>query len=1164
MFRVLKNIFRKKKTAQAEKTEFTTYRAAEAGFSLVREDGGVAFFLENGEEALFRVRNLILTGPEVSRRERAGALASVYKFSADFSVTCIKSDSEIDFSQSAKIKKAESIKGYGGRQGLDIQIYFGSELVRYLIELDEDCQLLDFKETSYHEPKSVKIPSLEQMVDFLERVVKPNRTVFNCLLRLARHCENKTITQVVNFIKDNFYTCPELLDCDITPLNEALHNKGFIINTNILAATCILVDIFTKELTENQLKTVLTQKHTVKISPLGYKAVEAFFADEETSGQEELIEEVSQFLTDTIKQRTFRSTVRDIAEDGGSEETASILSRLLELVSEKEDPIFEGSALCSLFVAYGKKVTPGTLSAFCLYADLKAKIIDEDLIEQFLPETYLREHSLYSMLAVGRAFGLNLIGLTLTAQRYEDTLYDFNKLLSLTDKGAVASFLDTQSGLAKVLYIKDGKELQKICAKNYSFSGSVLIGLPILDKVSPLDMSAFLQKGLPLLSCFINEEKELRWAVFSARQVGEVPFSVVGRNGFIDGYQAYRFHNRVVGRIIKTSAEKLVGKVNIAAAYTDEKGNLTYRFIAEVENTDSLAGPSDSNLTFAGKVAEFPRLKGLLGRIFESSKEILAGLAPNEVVLDPNLEACLKGSEGILGQDASLVSVAKDKDTLNILRGWLRSEEFITSLESSVGRLACWRLSLILGSEDYDLLGDLQLAPQLIEALSRPELSRVATMVIIYGLLNKPGSIFNSQQLLWNPSRLRQQIQKELLAALDKGSEIEGALACRLLAGSALTTVKDSANCSATKLRSLLSSRHLGVAAAEGLAELSLCLGVHFPTEVACEGWNRADIADTWEAQAAKEAAERVRRWLDDPHKDSQEKALEAPALANIRGEEPKIKLLGRYMIKVDGAFQREDPSQTRPYVILPPNFANVQRQKLVAAWHSFLVARNLPLSSRQYGMNLFDSFCHYLPGYETTSNNEVALRELDIFPLPGGRRLEPGSDPFFIKLASLIPPSLRADEFEAASLPVICRCPYGTEEGEAVDLGTCEVFNVDNGEWLPFVDFRFCMALHLNAENRVLYETLGYIYSKVIKAKQDDYGLAINDRQTQGLISADSKENISAEQKRKVCLTLENLAANLAETFGLKKEQNSQVVNILLGLRKKSRYKLPSYLEGR
>ncbi len=1164
MFRVLKNIFRKKKTAQAESNMFTGYKATEAGFSLLRDaDGGVVFCLGNEAQPFFRVRELILNQPEVSQRERAGASASVYKFSADFLVTCIKSVADIDFTQPLKIEKTECIKGYGGRQGLDIQVRFGSESVRYLVELDEDCPVLDFTETCSHEPKSIKIPSVAQMVDFLATVVKPNRTVYSCLLGLMRHSQNESILETVYFIRDNFADSQDLLNCDIVALNDSLHHKGLLINANILAATCILADIFAKKLSKNELKTSLDKKHTVKISPLSYRAVEVFFTENEATEQDKDIKEVCNFLGITIKQRTFRSTVCDIAEDGGSEETAAVLHRLLELVPEKEDPAFEQCALCSLFEAYGKKITPGTLSAFCLYTDLKAKIIDEDLIEQFLPETYLSEHSLYSMLVVGRAFGLNLVGLTLTGDKCEDTLHDFSKLLSLSNKGALASFLDTQSGLAKNLYVKDSKELQKLCAEKYSFSGCIIIGLPILEKVSTLDMSVFLQKGLPLLSCFIDEQKRLRWTIFSARQVGEVPFSVVGRHGFIEGYEAYRFHNRVVGRIIKSSADKLVGKVNIVAAYTDEKGAISYRFIAKADSAESFVAPPESGLTFTGEIAEFPRFKGFMGRVYESSQKLLAGLVQDENVLEPSLEACFKGSQVALSEDVSLVSIAQDKDALAILRRLFRSEEFVVSLEGAVERFACWRLSILLGSEKHELHGNLQLAPKLIEALKMPTLSQVAAMMVIYGIFNKPGSILNSQQILWNPAQLRRKMQDGLFAILGNCSEAEGQVACRLLAAAPLIAVKDSCDRSADKLRSLLNNRQFGRAAAEALAWLSLSLGVHFPAEVVCEGWERADIVDLLEAEAAEEAAERVRLWLDDPNKDSKEKTLEAPALANIRGEEPKIKLLGRYMIKVDGAFQRENAAQSRPYLILPPNFANVQRQKLVAAWHNFLAARNMSLSNREYGMNLFDSFCNYLPGYESTSNNEVAVRELDIFQLPGGRRLEPGSDPFFIKLASLIPPPLRTDEFEASSLPVICRCPYGTKDGEAIDLGTCEVFNVDNGEWVSFVDFRFCMALHFSADNRILYETLGYIYAKVIKAKQADCGFDPEIKHSEGLISADNKEIVPAEQRRKVCLTLENLAANFAETFALKKEQNAKVVTILLGLRKNSRYKLPSFLES-
>ena len=98
--------------------------------------------------------------------------------------------------------------------------------MRYLVELDEDCPVLDFTETCSHEPKNIKIPPVAQMVDFLTTVIKPNRTVFSCLLGLVRHSQNEHVLETVNFIRDNFADCQELLDCDIATLSESLHNDS--------------------------------------------------------------------------------------------------------------------------------------------------------------------------------------------------------------------------------------------------------------------------------------------------------------------------------------------------------------------------------------------------------------------------------------------------------------------------------------------------------------------------------------------------------------------------------------------------------------------------------------------------------------------------------------------------------------------------------------------------------------------------------------------------------------------------------------------------------------------------------------------------------------------------------------------------------------------------
>lgn len=1164
MFRVLKNIFRKKKTALAENTEFTEYKAAEAGFSVLREGEGAVFRLEQEDKALFRIGSLILNKPEFSQRERAGSPVFVYKFSSDFVVTCIPSEDNIDFTQECHIQKAEIIKGYGGRQGLDIKANFGSGQMRYLIEVDEGCPILDFCETSSHELKSVDVPSVEEMTASVSAIIKQDRTVSGCLYGLLRRSDNRRVLEVIEFIKEHFGAHEKFLNSDTSEASKLLEAKGLVINANILTATCILADIFLEKLTKSVLQKNLEQKRTIKVSPWGIKAAVAFFTENGEELQEKELKEAYRFLADTIKERTFRSTVCDIVEDGGSEETAVVLKKLLEFVPENEEFNFKQCALCSLFEAYGKQTAPGTISAFCLYADLKAKLIDEALIEQFLPETYLSEHSLYAMLAVGRAFGLNLTGLTLTGKNCEDALHDFSKLLSLTDKGALASFLDTQDGSIKVLYVKDSRELQKLCAENYSFTGCIIIGLPVIEKVSTLDMATFLQKGLPLLACFADDKKSLRWSVFNARQIGEAPFSVVGRHGFIDGYTVYRFYNRVVGRIIKCKADDLVGRTNVAAAYVDEKDNRSYRFVAKIDSVDSLAAPSDSGLTFVEEIVEFPRFKGLLSSIYESSKETLAGLTPTETEGCHRLECCFTSAQSVLTEAITLESVAKNQTILNILRRVLDSADFYTALDGAVERFACWRFSILLGAKDRELPVHLQLGSKLIDALQIAPLSKVATMIIIYGVFSKPGSIFNSQQMFWNPARLRGKIQELLSVLIDSESDSVGAMACRLLASSIFAATKDSYERSVTKLRELLNNPKLEQAAAEALTRLTLTLSAHFPAEVDCEGWERVDVVDALEAEAAEQAAEQVRRWLDDPDKDSQAKTLEAPALANIRSEEPKIKLLGRYMVKVDGAFQKESVSVSRPYLILPPNLANVQRQKLVAAWHNFLTVRNLPLSDQEYGMNIFDNFCNYLPGYEETSHNEVLVRELDIFELSGASKLQPGTDPFFIKLASLIPPPTCADEFDTAVLPIICRCPYGTKEGDAVDLGACEIFNAESGEWVPFMDYRFCLALHLDDENRILYETLGNVYSKVMASKLAKITPQIADTKDKNMISVGSRELVPTEQKRKVCLTLENLAANLAQNFSFTGEEAQKTVTILLGLRKSSLYKLPSYLEGR
>ncbi|MGM9998909.1 MAG: hypothetical protein ACI38Q_05905 [Candidatus Bruticola sp.] len=1169
MFRVIKNIFRKKNAELVENAHFTEYTAAEAGFCVFREGEGISFALGQSRIPVFRVDGQILISePELSKREREGASASVYKFGPCLTVTFIPSVEKTDFTQEYTVKKAVSIKGCGGRWGIDIQAEFGANRVRYLVELDGSCTIKGMQEINFQDKRAhVDIQPLEQMVSILHSIIDQKRTVISCLRGFVRRCSDQSVLAAVNFIKEQFAEREELLHCHADETERQIKAAGRSVSTQVLTAVCILADIFLGRITVDSLQRCLDMQQVVTVSSEAAEAAAAFFCgvDPETIKNDK-VQQTCLFLNSTGKGRTFRSTICDIVEDGDRKTSVSALRKLLKVVPDNDEGLASRRcALCSLLEANGKKIAPDTISALCLFVDLESHIIDEDLIEQFLPETYLSEHSLYATMAVGKVFGLNLTSLSLTGEKYDDILHDFSKLLSISKQGALASFIEPNRDTFKIFYVRDSKELKELCSADYTFTGFIIADIPIIDQVGTLDMSSFLQKGMPILACFGEDDGTMRWSVFSANQVGEVPFSVVGRYGFIDGYKVCRFNNRVVGRLLECTEEQLIGKNRIAAEYVSDKGQICYRFIANVEKVEDILQAGDDNLKFNGRIAEFPRLKGFASRIAENSSEILAGLEDLEERKMNRLDLCCLGTWAALTENSNLVSAAQDQKVLNVLRRQVRSNELASALGGAVSSSVCWRFSLLLGSEGHELHGDLKLSPALTAALHVDSFAKVATMIVMGNILSRPGTILNSQYLLWDPVLMRSLIQEELFKLIDRGAGKVRKAACYFLASSLFVSHKDSYEASAAKLRTLLDDKYLEETAAHALAKLSLALTVRMPVEAQAEGWDRAENADAADSEAAEEMASNIIRWLNDPDKSSQDKLFEAPALANIRGEEPKVKLLSKYIIRVNGAFQREYSAGAHSYIILPPNFANTQRQKLVAVWRNFLSGRNLPLSSKEYGMNIFDSFLNYLPGYEHASKNEIALRDLDIFELENGYKLSPGSDPFFVKLTSLVPPPARTSNFEADTLPLICRSPYKLDEGEAIDLGLCDVLNAESNEWVPFLDFRFCMALHFSPENRVLYETLGYLYARVVKSKQaDSTGEGVVADPPVKLIAADTKEVVAAEQKCRICLTLEGLSEHLASSFKIDSNLVAKVQNILLGVRGGSLYKLPGVLEVR
>lgn len=1165
MFEAIKSMLRKK-AAEVPAAEIRQgdYIAKDAGFRISYDADRVALFLEKQTEPLFVASGLVFVHPNIVHTERGGTPAVIYKFGPEFSVTYIPPANIPVFSENLSIQKAIYRKIPNSRQGLDVQVMYGMEKIRYLVDLSPCCTVKDFNEIDNTDVNFTTVPPITQMVAFLRATLHQRRTVVRSLLGLSRHCSDSEIHLVVNYMLEKFSNSEDFLHFNVLKLRDRLSQSGRSINLNSLIAMCVTSDVYLRRITISVVDECSAGGTVIPVSADSCEAVGVFLGGEGFSADSEDSRRALDFLRSTVSGRSFRTILCDIAEDGGSKVSLSAVRKLMEIVPENETFFdSERGALCQFLEAYGKKVNPDVVSALCLYADLEAHIVREDQIDQFLPEVYLSEHSLYSTLAVGCAFGLELRCLSITGDTPEEILVDFCKLINLTGRGAIARFVEPEVYKTKTFYVRDIDALQQICSEGYTFTGETILSLPIIDHVDSHELAVFLQKGMPVLSCFLPEDRCPRWSLINPGSINSVPASVVGRYGFIDGYKAYRFYNRVIGRFVPCTAEQLVGRTNVVAVYKNSRGMRSYRFLPVVSSPESVLRSHDSEVVFAEEIAEFPRFKSLTSRVCEERSEVLSGVVDIETPECLALVNCLNGIRVSLLSESAQISLREHPSVLEKLREVLRSPGFRASTMEVLDYASRCKLVAIIGEKGHPLRGDIKIVSALLSAFNSPQACEVAAMFVIYAMCEDNDGQFSDYKIIWAPDLFRSLIQERLFAMVRSESVPLRILGCLLLSNTMFAASKDCYDSTIYVLSCLLSDSSVGLVAAMALARISLVSTLPLIPAVSFGRWVRVDVESEAETEAMEDMTAQIKNWLDTPSDNEDNHSLEIPARANIKGEELKIKLLSLYVSKLNTSFRHERCLKvSRRYLILPPEAEDVKRQKIMAAWRSFFAFKGLSANGEDYGSHLYGEFWRYLPEYESMSKNDVLVRDAEIYEMNSWYQILPGPDSLFLKLSSMIPPP-ESGELASSAVPAVCRCPEEAATGGALDLGCCEIFSRRSNRWVPFMDRSFGAYLGLGASERVLYDNLGTIYTRVMGFETGEAADESSEsRSPSGMICSGEASPVRPEQVCRPCQTMGELAEHVAESFRISVDLWRQVNNILLGLASTSKYKLPPYAE--
>jgi len=282
--------------------------------------------------------------------------------------------------------------------------------VRYAFEADPGLEVLDLAPATPLPSLFEGVPSAQDMATFLHQLTHGRRRVPQILNSLARCASPAAAAKALEL------AARWPAEADPQPLVQALgclfEERGHRVNPESLEAFCLLVD--------------LERGVGPGISPAAALAVAELFAfslDQEawnsnfsqfgsfSEALEGAHEPAATRLLDKLRQqrRTPLDILEDLAGDSQSRRVAAAVRVLKPLLPGGRIRVNEEQlALLPLLQDSGRPVHPETMLALCLFVDLETGDLDRERLEALSTGANTLDTSMYAMVAVAGAFGLEL------------------------------------------------------------------------------------------------------------------------------------------------------------------------------------------------------------------------------------------------------------------------------------------------------------------------------------------------------------------------------------------------------------------------------------------------------------------------------------------------------------------------------------------------------------------------------------------------------------------------------------------------------------------------------------------------------------------------------------------------------------------------------------
>jgi len=1100
---------------------------SEAGLRFTGSEGRLAILTTFGGPPLFVVENFPGVRPSTVRTERGGNPALLIHLGPELTITCVQFG-QTPPGQAQVLVRATRKRLPEGGQALEFTFAREGDQVRYLAELGPGLVPLGFREHAPAEAVFTEVPPRSQMVAFLKATLHQRRTALRSLKGLARRCADPRVRAGIDDFGARLNPGHDFNQPVIEELRQALEQQGRPVNLNTLIALCLMADLFLGRIDSTHVDDLVNRDRPLLISDDAAAAAARFLGGRPVRAAGSDADRALGFLWAAVAERSARTILEDLAEDSGSETSRARVRRLLERVAPDQGlNNDEQEALRSYLAASGRTIHADTLAALCLYVDFEAGILAEEDIDALTPARAFVDHSLYALLAVAGAFEMDLRCLVLGDDDESVRWQGLECLVGLGEQGALARFLEPGLPGFHTRHLLDPAAVQQARAEGLGFTGEVLVRFPVLDYLEVSDLRAFLGQQVPVLACFQSEDRSIRWRVIEpASPHREDLEALTGPFGFIEGFRAYRFHGRVLGRVLQVRPEELVGRSSVVAVDRDHRGNRHYRFLAEVLEPEQMLQALGQGLEWSGGIAVFPQVDGLPPDLLEPGPDHLLGRPEDTSAEVRRLELCFRAVRAVLQRGPEVLPLDQHAEAADCLRRALRSPQVRSALLGVVEPATRHILVRLAGEEGQPPPGALRLAPALLDCLTFPEGQQVAALLVLQALCSSPRVRIAGLRREWQPEAFQTLLQESLFRmALSDSVELRSA-SWALLATEAVGVDR-----SRREAAAYLLMRHLegpqGEEAARALAALALAPTVPLPpaVEIAAPGFE-VGAREREEAELEGVRAD-LAAWLATPGGSE-----EVPARANLKGEERKILALARLLVQVNRSWRlEEEAGRDRHLAVLAPGREQALRQSMLRAWTAFAEARGTFLTRLVGGRNeeIYHDYLAFLDADPVRLPHPPRL-DLAVEVLPAGETLGVGTSPLFLKLAALIPAT--GDHLGPSLLEV----PDDSPPQIALDPGRCRVFSMEAPSWRDFLATG-------GTGDRSSLQTLADLYRSLAPGRPASPSSA----RTQAPPGFDPPEP-----------NLEGLAQDLSHTFNLPRERHSAALTILVGLAGQSARPLP------